>query len=153
MDALQQVETLTDYRPSLAVVDRGHGVGTRALVRSTPRLRKTLQHRSATKPKSDVYDPTDASPAARSKAPSAMPSLPLARLCCTDQRGGAVGERRGRDHASRTYSGRPSSSMRFSTLTAAATSVARRLSVRDRTAPPMTRLNLLMSASTKARQL
>jgi hypothetical protein len=43
--------------------------------------------------------------------------------------------------------------MRFSTLTATATSVVRRSSVRKSNAPPMTRLNLLMSASTRARQL
>ncbi len=53
----------------------------------------------------------------------------------------------------RTYSGRPSSSIRFSALTAIATSVARRRSVRDRRPSPMTRLKRLMSASTRARQL
>src|SRR5918995_3951513 len=58
-DALQQVETLTDQRPGLAVVDRGyrgHGVaGTTVLVsgtrrRLTPRLRKLLRRRSAIEP-------------------------------------------------------------------------------------------------------
>ena len=53
----------------------------------------------------------------------------------------------------RTYSGRPSSSIRFSALTAIATSVARRRAVRDRRPLPMTRLKRLMSASTRARQL
>ncbi len=41
----------------------------------------------------------------------------------------------------RTYSGRPSSSIRFNALTAIATSVARRRSVRDRSPSPMTRLS------------
>ena len=58
-DALQQVETLTGLRPSLAVVDRGyrgHGVtGTRVLVSGTrrgltPRLRRLLRRRSAIEP-------------------------------------------------------------------------------------------------------
>ncbi len=58
-DALQQVETLTGRRPSLAVVDRGyrgHGVqGTRVLVSGTrrgltPRLSKLLRRRSAIEP-------------------------------------------------------------------------------------------------------
>jgi IS5 family transposase len=58
-DALQQVETLTDQRPGLAVVDRGyrgHGVaGTTVLVSGTrrgltPRLRKLLRRRSAIEP-------------------------------------------------------------------------------------------------------
>lgn len=58
-DALQQVETLTDQRPSLAVVDRGyrgHGAhGTRVLVSGTrrgltPRLAKLLRRRSAIEP-------------------------------------------------------------------------------------------------------
>jgi IS5 family transposase len=59
-DALQQVETLTDQPPSLAVVDRGyrgHGVhGTRVLVSGTrrgltPRLARLLRRRSAIEPK------------------------------------------------------------------------------------------------------
>ena len=58
-DALQQVETLTGRRPSLAVVDRGyrgHGVkGTRVLVSGTrrgltPRLARRLKRRSAIEP-------------------------------------------------------------------------------------------------------
>jgi len=52
----------------------------------------------------------------------------------------------------RTYSGRPSSSIRFSAPAAIATSVARRRSVRNRRPSPMTRLKRLMSASTRARQ-
>jgi hypothetical protein len=40
----------------------------------------------------------------------------------------------------RTYSGRPISSLRFSALTAMATSVFRRSSVRERSAPPTARL-------------
>ena len=54
-------------------------------------------------------------------------------------------------YAMRTYSGRPSSSIRFSAWTATAASVARRASVRDRSVPPITRLYRLMSASTSAR--
>ena len=58
-DALQQVETLTNQRPSLTVVDRGyrgHGVqNTKVLVSGTrrgltPRLRKLLRRRSAIEP-------------------------------------------------------------------------------------------------------
>jgi IS5 family transposase len=58
-DALQQVETLTEQRPSLAVVDRGyrgHGVqGTRVLISGTPRgltprLTRLLRRRSAIEP-------------------------------------------------------------------------------------------------------
>jgi transposase, IS5 family len=58
-EALQQVETLTDHRPSLAVVDRGyrgHGVkGTRVLVSGTrrgltPTLARLLKRRSAVEP-------------------------------------------------------------------------------------------------------
>jgi hypothetical protein len=45
-----------------------------------------------------------------------------------------------RYHVRRTYSGRPSSSMRFSDATAMATSVVRRPSVRERSASPITRL-------------
>jgi hypothetical protein len=51
----------------------------------------------------------------------------------------------------RTDFGRPSSSMRFKALTAIAISVARRRSVRERSASPITRLNRLMDASTRAR--
>lgn len=53
----------------------------------------------------------------------------------------------------RTYSGRPSSSIRFSASTAMPISVARRRSVRDRRPSPITRLKRLMSASTRARQV
>ena len=58
-DALQQVETLTDQRPSLAVVDRGyrgHRVGGTTVLISgtrrglTPRLRRLLRRRSAIEP-------------------------------------------------------------------------------------------------------
>ena len=64
-DALQQVETLTRQRPSLAVVDRGyrgHGVtATRVLVSGTrrgltPRLHRLLRRRSVRIPmKSAAY--------------------------------------------------------------------------------------------------
>ena len=53
----------------------------------------------------------------------------------------------------RMYSGRPRSSIWFSALTAIATSVTRRGSVRDRRPSPMIRFKRLMSASTRARQL
>ena len=58
-----------------------------------------------------------------------------------------------RAHAMRTYSGRPRSSMRFSASAAIATSVARRLSVCERSPSPITRFQRPISASTKARQL
>ena len=58
-----------------------------------------------------------------------------------------------RSHAVRTYCGRPRSSMRFSALTAMATSVARRRSVWECKPSPITRLKRLTSASTSARQL
>jgi predicted N-acetyltransferase YhbS len=45
-----------------------------------------------------------------------------------------------RYHVRRTYSGRPSSSIRFSDATAMATSVVSRPSVRERSASPITRL-------------
>ena len=54
--------------------------------------------------------------------------------------------------AKRTHSGRPSSSMWFKTLMAKAISVPRLRSVRERSPSPITRLNLLISASTSARQ-
>src|SRR3954467_12263178 len=47
-----------------------------------------------------------------------------AALCCTDGRCGYTEPRRCRGHTMRTYSGRPSSSMRFSTSTAMDTSLA-----------------------------
>ena len=47
----------------------------------------------------------------------------------------------------RTYSGRPSSSMRLSTPAAMATSVARRPSVCERSPSPITRLKRAISAS------
>src|ERR1700687_2107925 len=53
-------------------------------------------------------------------------------------------------HTRRTCFGCPRSSMRFSTATAMATSVARRRSVCERSASPVTRLKGLMSASTRA---
>src|SRR3954462_12761102 len=56
-------------------------------------------------------------------------------------------------YAVRTYSGRPSSSIRFSTSAAIATSVACRPSVRKRRPSPMTRFHREMSASTRAREL
>jgi len=58
-----------------------------------------------------------------------------------------------RDHAMRTYSGRPSSSMRFSASVAMATSVSCRRSVRERSPSPTTRFHLETSDSTRARTL
>jgi hypothetical protein len=46
------------------------------------------------------------------------------RPCCTDQRNGHIDPNSRRGHAMRTDFGRPSSSMRFRTRTAMATSVA-----------------------------
>jgi hypothetical protein len=60
-------------------------------------------------------------------------------LCCTDQQLGEVSPRI-HVHVRRTYSGRPSSSMRFREATAMATSVVGRPSVRERSASPITRL-------------
>jgi len=60
-------------------------------------------------------------------------------LCCTDQQPGAVSPRSD-VYVRRTYSGRPSSSMRFSEATAMATSVVCRPPVRERSASPITRL-------------
>ena len=60
-------------------------------------------------------------------------------LCCTDQQPGAV-RPRSDIYVRRTYSGRPSSSMRFSEATAMATSVVCRPLVRERSASPITRL-------------
>jgi hypothetical protein len=60
-------------------------------------------------------------------------------LCCTDQQPVAVGPRSD-IYVRRTYSGRPSSSMRFSEATAMATSVICRPPVRVRSASPITRL-------------
>ena len=74
------------------------------------------------------------------------------RLCCTGRGRPKLGHL-GSLYGCWTYSGRPSSSIRFNALTAIATSVARRRSVRDRSPSPMTRLKGLMSASTRARQL
>src|SRR4051794_10781688 len=56
-------------------------------------------------------------------------------------------------YAMRTYFGRPGPNIRFSTLTAMATSLACRPSVWKRSPLPMTRFHLEMSASTRARQL
>jgi hypothetical protein len=60
-------------------------------------------------------------------------------LCCTDQQPGEVSSRLD-IYVRRTYSGRPSFSMRFSEATAMATSVVCRPSVRERSASPITRL-------------
>src|SRR5215475_6833255 len=60
-------------------------------------------------------------------------------LCCTDQQPGAVCPRSD-IYVRRTYSGRPSSIIRFSEATAMATSVICRPLVRERSASPITRL-------------
>src|SRR3954454_1787060 len=56
-------------------------------------------------------------------------------------------------HAMRTYSGRPSSSIRFSTSAAIATSIICRPSVWKRRPPPTTHFQREMSDSPRARQL
>src|SRR3954451_10325366 len=66
---------------------------------------------------------------------------------------GALRPTRVPGYAMRTYFGRPSSSIRFSTSTAMATSLACRPSVCERSPSPMTRFHLEMSASTRARLL
>ena len=59
---------------------------------------------------------------------------------------GALSPTRVPGHAMRTYSGRPSSSIRFSTSAAMATSVACRPSVWKRSPSPMTRFQREISA-------
>src|SRR5271157_740631 len=56
--------------------------------------------------------------------------------CCIDRANDTVIPISVVAHAIRTHSGRPSSSIRFSARTAMPTSVARRASVRDRSASP-----------------
>src|SRR5829696_8840452 len=65
---------------------------------------------------------------------------------------GALSPTRVPGHAMRTYSGRPSSSIRFSTSAAMATSVACRPSVWKRSPAPTTRFHREISDSTRARQ-
>src|SRR3954464_4330286 len=65
---------------------------------------------------------------------------------------GALSPTRVPGYAMRTYSGRPSSSIRFSTSTAMATSLACRPSVWKRRPSPMTRFQREISPSTRARQ-
>src|SRR5258708_7408649 len=64
----------------------------------------------------------------------------MVALCCTDQQLGEVSPPAPTVHMRRTYSGRPSSSMRFSDATVMATSVVWRPPVRERSASPITRL-------------
>src|SRR3954464_570905 len=73
----------------------------------------------------------------------------VAWIGCT----GALSPTRVPGYAMRTYFGRPSSSIRFSTSTAMATSLACRPSVWKRSPLPTTRFHFEMSASTRARQL
>jgi len=73
------------------------------------------------------------------------------RPCCTDQGCGRSCPYPVCGQAMRTEIGRPSSSMRLRAWTATSTSVARRLSVRERSPSPMTCLNLPMAASARAR--
>src|SRR3954454_8860224 len=79
--------------------------------------------------------------------------LALARLVAWIGGVGALIPTRVQDHAMRTYSGRPRSSIRFSTLAAMATSLACRPSVCERSPSPMTRFQRDTSDSTRARQL
>jgi hypothetical protein len=64
----------------------------------------------------------------------------LLPLCCIDQLQPAKSDPGIHFHLRRPYSGRPSSSMRFSDATAMATSVVCRRAVRERSASPITRL-------------
>src|SRR5215208_1228324 len=66
---------------------------------------------------------------------------------------GALSPTRVPGYAMRTYSGRPSSSIRFSTSAAIATSIACRPSVWKRRPSPTTRFHREISHSTRARQL
>lgn len=72
---------------------------------------------------------------------------------CTGQWPGHTDTCSRSDYATRMYSGRPSSSLWFSTFAAMATSVACSLSVYERSPSPMTRFHLEMPASARARQL
>src|SRR5215217_2491404 len=65
---------------------------------------------------------------------------------------GALSPTRVSGYMMRMYSGRPSSSIRFSTSAAMATSVACRPSVCERSPSPMTRFQRAISDSTRARQ-
>ena len=65
---------------------------------------------------------------------------------------GALSPTRVPGYAMRTYSGRPSSSIRFRTLAAMATSLACRPSVCERSPSPRTRFQREISHSTRARQ-
>src|ERR1700753_2872494 len=69
--------------------------------------------------------------------------------CCIDRRVGRSNPRPFRTHLIRTEIGRPSSSMRFKTRTATATSVVRRLSLRKRSPSPSTCLYRPMAVSTR----
>ncbi len=77
----------------------------------------------------------------------------LVAACCTDLECGRACPSPIRGQAIRTEIGRPSSSMRLSTWTATATSVARRSSLRDRSPSPITCFHRAMAASTRARVL
>src|SRR4051812_39183322 len=66
---------------------------------------------------------------------------------------GALSPTRVLGYTMRTYSGRPRSSIRFSTSAAIATSLACRPSVWKRSPSPMTRCQREISDSTRARQL
>ena len=73
--------------------------------------------------------------------------------CCMDQRGDHGGPFPLRVHAMRMEIGRPSSSMRFKTRTATATSVVRRSSLRKRSPSPITCLYRPMAVSMRLRLL
>ena len=72
-------------------------------------------------------------------------------LCCTDEGIGRNDPQPRGDQVTRTYFGRPSSSMRLSTWTATSISVARRSSVCERSSSPITRLYRLIAVSARAR--
>lgn len=80
-------------------------------------------------------------------------NCPYSGRRCPAQLAGAVSCACIRDHVKRTYPGRPSSSMRFSTLTATTTSVAPRSSLRDLSMLLMTRWFCRHSCHTSRREL
>src|SRR3954453_11652467 len=72
--------------------------------------------------------------------------LPEVHRCCMDRRCGRTEPDPCLGYEMRTYSGRPRSSIRFSTSAAMATSLAWRPSVCDRSPSPMTRFQREISA-------
>ena len=133
-----QVATQWDPRP---LRDTGH----RRRCRSGPavpgRARSTRHPRAASSVHSNT--PRKVHSSGNKSLPAWPPryfSLDRPALCCTDQQRGRNQLPGSTFHVRRTYSGRPSSSIRFSDATAMATSVVCRPWVRERSASPITRL-------------